>query len=151
MFMKLIFYLQLSDQLSYVTLQDFITKTYWTLKKEESVNMTIFLLFTLSGLHNIKEIYSKYFPNIIYETDISSEAQWSTTLCSFAEISYTFNVCNRTLHLRQFQSFNIKNSFQFLLKHACVGKFTFIKFQFWRKNIWPIWLDPWLFLAIIIY
>ena len=75
MFMKLIFYLQLSDQLSYVTLQDFITKTYWTLKKEESVNMTIFLLFTLSGLHNIKEIYSKYFPNIIYETDISSEAQ----------------------------------------------------------------------------
>ena len=75
MFMKLIFYLQLSDQLSYVPLQDFITKTYWTLKKEESVNMTIFLLFTLSGLHNIKEIYSKYFPNIIYETDISSEAQ----------------------------------------------------------------------------
>ena len=128
MFMKLIFYLQLSDRLPYVPLQEFVTKTYWTLKKEESVNMTIHPLFTLSELHNIREIYSKYFQNIIYKTDISSAAQWSTTLCCFAGILYTFNVCNRTLHLRQFQSFNIKNSFQFILKHACVGKFTFIKF-----------------------
>ena len=31
-----------------------VTKTYWTLKKAESVNMTILLLFTLSELHNIR-------------------------------------------------------------------------------------------------
>ena len=100
MFMKLIFYLQLSDRLPYVPLQEFVTKTYWTLRKEESVNMTIHPLFTLSELHNIREIYSKYFQNIIYKTDISSAAQCSTTLCSFAGILYTFNVCNKTLHLR---------------------------------------------------
>ena len=75
MFMKLVFYLQLSDRLPYVPLQEFVTKTYWTLKKEESVNMTIHPLFTLSELHNIREIYSKYFQNIICKTDISSAAQ----------------------------------------------------------------------------
>ena len=49
-----------------------LTKKYWAVEKEESANMTIFVIFTLSELNNIRVTYSKYFQNIVYETDISS-------------------------------------------------------------------------------
>ena len=61
--------------------------------------MKIFVLFTFLELRNIRGIYSKYFQNIICEIDISSAAQRSTTLCSFAGILYTFNVYSRSFHL----------------------------------------------------
>ena len=47
------------------------TKTYWALKKEETVNLTIFVLFTFFYLRNIRGTYSKYFENNIYKTNIS--------------------------------------------------------------------------------
>ena len=53
-----------------------ITKTYWALKKEEILNMIVFVIFCN---HNIRGTYSKYLQNNIYETNIPSEAQRSTT------------------------------------------------------------------------
>ena len=61
--------------------------------------MTIFALFTFLELHNIRGTYSKYFQNFIYESDVSSGTQRSTTICSFAGVLCTLNVCNRYLHL----------------------------------------------------
>ena len=72
--------------------------------------MKFFLLFTFLELRNIRGTYSKYFQNIIYKSDILSEAQRSTTLCSFTGILHTFDVCNRSSHLEYFQSVSIKSS-----------------------------------------
>ena len=55
-----------------------VTKKYWAVKKEEIVNMSIFLLFSFLQLCNITGTYSKYFQNNINETDISSAAYPST-------------------------------------------------------------------------
>ena len=55
-----------------------VTKRYWALKKEEILNLTIFVLFSFFQLRNIRGTYSKYFQNNIYETDTSSAAQRST-------------------------------------------------------------------------
>ena len=78
--------------------------------------------------------YSKHFQNNIYATDISSAAQRSTKRSSFEGILYTFNVCNKVLHLKTFQCVNIKNNCQFLLEHIHVTRFTFIKFSFRKKS-----------------
>ena len=78
-------------------------------------------------------MYSKYFRNNIYETDISSVAQWSTKWSSFAWILYIFNVCNKFLYLKKFQCVNLKNNCQFLVGHIHVSKFTLIKVGFKKK------------------
>ena len=52
-----------------------VTKKYWELKKEEILNPTFFVLFSFLYLCNNRGTYSKYFPNNIYETDISSASQ----------------------------------------------------------------------------
>ena len=43
----------------------FSLRRIWHLKKEEIVNMTVFILFTFLELHNIRGTYSKYFQNMI--------------------------------------------------------------------------------------
>ena len=66
------------------------------------------------------------------ETNISSAVQREITFCSFGRILYTFKASNKSLHLAQ--SVNIKDSLEFLLKHACVGKFTFVNFGYLKKK-----------------
>ena len=63
---------------------------------------------------------------------MSSATQRLTTFYFFAGILYTFQVCNRSLN--SVQSVNIEDSLQFLLKHARVVKFTFIKPGFLKKT-----------------
>ena len=76
--------------------------------------MTTFALFSFLLLRSIRGTYSKHFQNNIYETKISSTVLSSTTLCSFARILYTFNVCSSSLdlfyffHLRLFYCFSKK-------------------------------------------
>ena len=111
----------------------FVTKKYWALEKKEILYLAIFNLLSFLWLRNIRWTYSKDFRNNIYE-NISSASQWSTTWCSFSVILYTFNVCNKSLHLEWLQCVNIKNNCQFLVGHICVGKFTFIKIGFSRKK-----------------
>ena len=48
-----------------------VTKKYWALKKEEIVNLKIFVLFRFLKLLNIRGTYSICFKNNIYETDIT--------------------------------------------------------------------------------
>ena len=55
-----------------------VIKKYWALKKQEILNLTVFVLFSLLQFRNIRGTYSKYFQNNIYETDISCTAQRST-------------------------------------------------------------------------
>ena len=55
-----------------------VSKKYWALKKEEILNLKIFVFFRILQFRNIRGTYSKYFQNNIYETDISSAAQRST-------------------------------------------------------------------------
>ena len=52
-----------------------VSKKYWALKKQEILTLTIFVFFRFLQLRNIRRTYSKYFPNNIYETEISSVAQ----------------------------------------------------------------------------
>ena len=106
-----------------------VTKKYWELEKEELSNLTTFILLSFFLLWNIKGTHSKYFQNNIYETDILSASQRSTTRCSFSVILYTFNVCNISLHLEKLQCVNIKNNYQFLGRHISPGKFIFVKIR----------------------
>ena len=55
-----------------------VTNKYWAVKKGEIVNLTVFFLFGVLLLQNIRGTYSKLFQNNIYETDISSAPQRST-------------------------------------------------------------------------
>ena len=71
---------------------------FGALKKEENLNLTIFVLFSVFERSNIGETYSKYFLKNIYEIGISSTSQGSTTWCYFAKIWYTFNASNISLH-----------------------------------------------------
>ena len=41
--------------------------------------MTVFAIFSFLRFRNIRKAYSKHFQNYIYETDIASVAQQSTT------------------------------------------------------------------------
>ena len=72
-----------------------LTKKYFALKKEQSLNLATLVLFSFLQLCNIRGKYSKYFQNNSYETDISSAAKHSTKSCFFARILYKFNVCNK--------------------------------------------------------
>ena len=56
-----------------------VTKKYWALEKEEISNLTIFILLRFLLLWNIRGTYSKYLQNNIYETDILSASQQSST------------------------------------------------------------------------
>ena len=56
-----------------------VTKKYWAPEKEEISTLTIFNLLSFLLLRNIRGTYPKYFKNNIYETDISSASQGSTT------------------------------------------------------------------------
>ena len=60
-----------------------LNNKYWAVKKEEIVNLGIFVLFSFLQLCNIRWTYSKHFQNDIYATDISSAAQQSTKSSSF--------------------------------------------------------------------
>ena len=55
-----------------------VSKKYWALKKQEILNLTIFVLTRFLQFRNIWGRYSKYFQNNIYETHISSAAQPSS-------------------------------------------------------------------------
>ena len=52
-----------------------VSKKYWALKKQEILTLTIFVFFRFLQFRNTRRTYSKYFPNNIYETEISSVAQ----------------------------------------------------------------------------
>ena len=52
-----------------------VSKKFWALKKEEVVNLTIFVLFSFFKSSNIRGTSSKYFQNKIWKTDISSVTQ----------------------------------------------------------------------------
>ena len=56
-----------------------VSKIDCTLKIDETVNLTMFTLFSFLQLHNIRGTYSKYFRNNILETDILSAGQLSIT------------------------------------------------------------------------
>ena len=56
-----------------------VSKIDCTLKIDETVNLTMFTLFSFLQLRNIKGTYSKYFQNNISETDILSAGQLSIT------------------------------------------------------------------------
>ena len=56
-----------------------LTKTCWAFKKEETVKLAIYILSRFLQLRNISGAYSKYFQKNISESDISSEAQRSTS------------------------------------------------------------------------
>ena len=55
------------------------TNVCCTLKKEEILNLTIFVSFSFLQLRNIRGIYSKNFENNISETDTLCANQLSTT------------------------------------------------------------------------
>ena len=56
-----------------------VSKIDCTLKTDETVNLTMFTLFSFLQLRNIRGTYSKYFQNNISETDILSAGQLSIT------------------------------------------------------------------------
>ena len=56
-----------------------VSKIDCTLKIDETVNLTMFTLFSFLQLRNIRGTYSKYFQNNISETDILSAGQLSIT------------------------------------------------------------------------
>ena len=56
-----------------------VSKINCTLKIDETVNLTMFTLFSFLQLRNIRGTYSKYFQNNISETDILSAGQLSIT------------------------------------------------------------------------
>ena len=65
------------------------------LKKEEIVNMTIFLPFTFLELHNIRGTYPKYFQNIICETDIGGSVKLPYVLLQefYIHSRYVIDLC----------------------------------------------------------
>ena len=83
-----------------------------------------------------RETYSKYFS--ISERDISSVTHKSSTWSSFAGILYIFNLCNKSLYLKQIQSAFIKSNWWFFLRHTRFVKFYFVKFWTFEKN--KFWL-----------
>ena len=103
--------------------------------------MTIFLLFTFCNYiilgGDILDISKTLFRKLIFHLLLSLISLYK--LYSLGGISYKFKVCNISLHF--VQSVNIKDSLHFLLKHACVGKFTFKKFRLLKKkNFFLSWL-----------
>ena len=111
-----------------------VTKTYCSLKKEQIVNMKIFVLCCFLNLRSVRGRHSKFFQNTISKIHISSAAQRSMTLCSFGGIFQTLKLYNIYFHQENLQCVTTKNSWQFQLKHTNVYKFTFIKFGFQKNN-----------------
>ena len=75
---------------------------YWALKKEEILNMTIFVLFPFLQLCNIRGTYSKCFQNNISETVISSAPELPDVIFQEFHIHSTYEI-----HLCIWNNFNV--------------------------------------------
>ena len=108
-----------------------MTKKYRGLK-EEIIKKITFVLFSFFLLRNINESYSKYFQNNITKLIVYLQLHNQLPYVPLQEFCIHSTYVMYLYILNNFKE--LLSSLQFLVRHACVSKFNFKRFVFFKKS-----------------